>query len=38
MNNADVLKKINQVGENFSWQIGKVPANYVNGYMQAVRD
>ena len=38
MNNADVLKILNKVGEDFGWQIGSVPTNYVNGYMQAVRD
>lgn len=36
--NKEAIKKINQVGENFGWQVGRVPANYANGYMQAVRD
>ena len=38
MTNKDVLKILNKVGENFGWQIGSVPTNYVNGYMQAIRD
>ena len=38
MKNADVLKILNKVGEGFGWQIGSVPTNYVNGYMQAIRD
>lgn len=38
MKNADVLKILNKVGEGFGWQIGNVPTNYVNGYMQAIRD
>lgn len=28
----------NQVSENFGLQIGSVPSNYANGYMQAIRD
>ena len=38
MNNADVLKILNKVGEDFGWQMGKVGANYENGYMKAIRD
>ena len=38
MNNAEVLKEINQVGENFGEMMSCLPTNYVNGYMQAVRD
>lgn len=38
MNNAEVLKEINQVGENFGKMMSCLPTNYVNGYMQAVRD
>lgn len=36
MNNAQ--KKIEQVGKAFEWQIDHVPADYANGYLQAVRD
>jgi hypothetical protein len=36
--NKDVLKKLNQVGEDFGWQMGKVGSNYENGYMKAIRD
>lgn len=36
MNNAQ--KKIEQVGKDFEWQIEHVPAEYANGYLQAVRD
>ena len=38
MKNADILKEIDKVGKDFSWQIGKVPNDYANGYLQAVRD
>lgn len=34
----EAIRRINQVGENFGWQVDKVPVNYCNGYMQAVRD
>ena len=36
MSNAQ--KKIEQVGKNFEWQMAAVPAEYANGYLQAVRD
>ena len=43
MNRADkiidyVVKQIQEVGENFGWQIGKLGANWENGYMQSTRD
>lgn len=38
MTKQEVIKKLNKVGEDFGWQMGKVGANYENGYMQAVRD
>lgn len=38
MTKADVLKILDQVGTDFGWQIGKISANYENGYMQAIRD
>jgi hypothetical protein len=38
MTKADVIRIINQVGEDFGWQMGKVGANYENGYMKAIRD
>ena len=38
MTKQEALKIINQVGENFGWQVGKVGANYENGYMKAIRD
>ena len=38
MNNADVLKILNKVGEDFGWLMGKVGSNYENGYMKAIRD
>lgn len=38
MTKAEVIKIINQVGEDFGWQMGKVGANYENGYMKAIRD
>ena len=38
MTKQEALKIINQVGEDFAWQMGKVGANYENGYMQAIRD
>ena len=34
----ETVKIINQVGEDFGWLIGKISANYENGYMKAVRD
>lgn len=36
MNNAQ--KKIEKVGKDFEWQVNAVPADYANGYLQAVRD
>lgn len=38
MTKQEALKIINQVGEDFGWQMGKVGANYENGYMKAIRD
>lgn len=38
MKRQDALRKINQVGENFAKMMPCLPNNYVNGYMQAVRD
>ena len=38
MNKTEALKIIDKVGTDFGWQMGKVGANYENGYMQAIRD
>ena len=38
MNREEAIKIINKVGEDFGWQMGKISANYENGYMQAIRD
>lgn len=38
MTKQEALKIINQVGEDFGWQMGKVGANYENGYMKAILD
>jgi hypothetical protein len=38
MTNKEALQKINKVGEDFGWLMGKVGSNYENGYMKAIRD
>lgn len=38
MTNKKALQKINKVGEDFGWQMGKISSNYENGYMKAIRD
>ena len=38
MTKEGAVKIVNQVGEDFGWQMGKVGANYENGYMKAIRD
>ena len=38
MTKQEAIKIINKVGEDFGWQMGKVGANYENGYMKAIRD
>lgn len=38
MTRAEVIKTIEKVGADFGWQMGKISANYENGYMQAIRD
>lgn len=38
MNRSEAIKTIEKVGEDFGWQVGKVGANYENGYMKAIMD
>ena len=38
MTKQEALKIVNKAGEDFGWQMGKVGANYENGYMKAIRD
>ena len=38
MTKQEAVKIINKVGEDFGWLVGKISANYENGYMKAVRD
>lgn len=33
-----VIQQLNKVGENFGWQIGRIGANYENGYMKSNQD
>ena len=35
---AYIMQQLNLIGENFGWQIGKVGANYENGYMKCNQD
>ena len=35
---AYVMQQLNKIGENFGWQMGKVGANYENGYMKSNQD
>ena len=38
MSNTDAIKTIEKVGTDFGWQMGKVSANYENGYMKCNQD
>lgn len=31
------IKQINKVGENFGWQVGKIGANWENGFMNSTQ-
>ena len=35
---AYIMQQLNQIGEDFGWQMGKVGANYENGYMKCNQD
>lgn len=43
MNKADkiiayIMQQMSLIGENFGWQIGRIGANYENGYMKSNQD
>ena len=35
---AYITQQLNLIGEDFGWQMGRIGANYENGYMKAIRD
>lgn len=35
---AYIMQQLSLIGENFGWQMGKVGANYENGYMKCNQD
>ena len=35
---AYIMQQLNQIGEDFGWQMGRIGANYENGYMKCNQD
>lgn len=35
---AYIMQQLSLIGENFGWQIGRIGANYENGYMKSNQD
>ena len=35
---AYIMQQLSMIGENFGWQIGRIGANYENGYMKSNQD